>query len=275
MKSSTLIVFLFFPLLTLAQPEENLSDSCFWGTSDAAKEFLSITGSLGDSASYNGNLAPCYAKEGKMELARKHYLRYAENKVSGSAGAFTLASLYAEGIVFERDMAKHIEWLKVAWHRGDKQLAGIASAMLSNIYDRGVGVETDMEASFQWLTRSAEAGNDIAQMALGREFYFGKKVAQDFNLANKWLSLSAKNNNSEAQILLAAMYATGEGVERDKTLCSFWASVSLLLDYTTTAAKVRNICYKDLNLLEKKDLELLLNKHKDNLKELRIEPVLD
>ena len=62
---------------------------------------------------------------------------------------------------------------------------------------------------------AAEKGDAIAQLNLGRRFYFGRGLPQDYEKAATWFLKAAERGNAEAQWYIGQLYYLGEGVLRD------------------------------------------------------------
>jgi hypothetical protein len=71
-------------------------------------------------------------------------------------------------------------------------------------------------------TRSAEAGNDVAQSRLAMMYFHGIVVAVDYVEAAKWASLAVEQGNADAERILGEMFIFGHGVEIDLALAAHW-----------------------------------------------------
>ena len=67
----------------------------------------------------------------------------------------------------------------------------------------------------QYFKKSADAGHDEAQFALGDCYRFGLGVTQDNSESLKWYAKSAEQGNSRAQFEVACCFYHGEGVNKD------------------------------------------------------------
>jgi TPR repeat protein len=72
------------------------------------------------------------------------------------------------------------------------------------------------------LRTKAEAGNAIAQTALGNAYRTGNGVPHSDEIAARWFRRAADQGNADAENSLGIMYGMGEGVERNKEEAVRW-----------------------------------------------------
>ena len=82
---------------------------------------------------------------------------------------YNLAVHYADGKWVERDVAKALEWYRVA----AKQNLPDAQYALGWMYGHGEGVERDDAAAIDWFRQAAEGGHVEAQQILGKAYANG------------------------------------------------------------------------------------------------------
>jgi hypothetical protein len=70
-------------------------------------------------------------------------------------------------------------------------------------------------ADLSTLTAKAEAGDAVAQTALGRLYLSGQSLKSDVKAAVKWFQLAAGKNNPEAQATLGELTQAGQGVPKN------------------------------------------------------------
>ncbi len=103
-----------------------------------------------------------------------------------------------------------------------------AAHLLGKLYRDGRGVERNSTESLFWFRRSAEAGNDYSQHALGKLLIENGDVQAGIH----WLELAATQNNQYARYRLGKIYLSGmPDVPKD---------VDKALEYLVAAAKQGN-----------------------------------
>ena len=78
-----------------------------------------------------------------------------------------------------------------------------------------MSIET-LDAKFKQLKRNAEAGDAIAQFALGGCYSLGSDVAVNKSEGVTWYKCAAENRSMSAQARLGICYSKGEGISVDK-----------------------------------------------------------
>ena len=100
-----------------------------------------------------------------------------------------------------------VRTLKVLWGEG----LTVAAHQLGKCWRDGLGVMPDDEQAEVWFRRSAEAGNDFSQYALGKLFQQEKRVKE----AVEWYEKAAAQGNQYAYYRLGKLYLQGEDVPKD------------------------------------------------------------
>lgn len=163
------------------------------------------------------------------------------------------ASLYDEDASWaEKEETVHT--LERLWDEG----LTVAAHQLGKCCRDGLGILPDEEQAEVWFRRSAQAGNDYSQYALGKllqeqgriteavEWYeqasaqgnqyadyrlgklylMGKEVPKDAEGAVRHLTASAEAGNQYAQYTLGKLYLMGQEVERDRGAAFYWFTQS-------------------------------------------------
>ncbi|MBR1497925.1 MAG: SEL1-like repeat protein [Oscillospiraceae bacterium] len=87
----------------------------------------------------------------------------------------------------------------------------IAAHRLGKAYRDGTGVRADAEKAVEWFRRSADAGNDYSEYALGKLLLEQNRVTE----ALEYLTRAAKRGNQHAQYRLGKLYLTSEKTGKD------------------------------------------------------------
>lgn len=87
----------------------------------------------------------------------------------------------------------------------------VAAHLLGKVYRDGAGVEADEKAAEWWFCKSAAAGNDYSEYALGKLL----EQQERFTEAAGWYQKTAEQNNQYAQYRLAKLLLNGEEVSKD------------------------------------------------------------
>ena len=102
---------------------------------------------------------------------------------------------------------------------GDEQLDAADTAYTADDFDVALSI---------WV-RLGQAGNSIAQRAIGQCFLQGKGVERNVELALKWLKLSAEQRDAEGQRQLAEFYFKGEDGFPNEAEAMSWYRRSAIL----------------------------------------------
>ncbi len=120
----------------------------------------------------------------------------------------------------EEEKAEQVRVLERLWDAGFT----VAAHQLGKCWRDGLGVLPDDEKAELWLQRSAEAGHDFSQYALGKLLQSQKRIDE----AVSWYEKAAAQGNSHAAYQLGKLYLQGEQVPKD---------VAKALEYLTRAAE--------------------------------------
>ncbi len=147
-----------------------------------------------------------------------------------------------------------VRTLEVLWDEG----LTVAAHQLGKCWRDGLGVVPDDETAAAWFKRSADAGNDFSQYALGKllqergqiteaikwyerasaqgnqyaayrlgkMYLAGKEVPKDVERAVEYLTASAEAGNQYAQYVLGKLYLMGQEVPQDREEARYWLTVS-------------------------------------------------
>lgn len=152
------------------------------------------------------------------------------------------------------EMEKAVHVLEQLWDVGFT----VAAHQLGKCWRDGLGVMPDDEKAEAWFRKSAEAGNDFSQYALGKllqqekriheavEWYEkasaqrnqyadyrlgklylqGEEVPKDVPKAIGYLTASAESGNQYAQYTLGKLYLMGQEVSQDREAAWYWFTQS-------------------------------------------------
>ncbi len=161
--------------------------------------------------------------------------------------------LYAEDTPWS-EMEKAVQTLEQIWDAGFT----VAAHQLGKCWRDGLGVMPDDEKAEAWFRKSAEAGNDFSQYALGKllqqekrvkeavEWYErasaqrnqyadyrlgklylqGEEVPKDVPKAIGYLTASAESGNQYAQYTLGKLYLMGQDIQQDREMAWYWFTQS-------------------------------------------------
>lgn len=105
----------------------------------------------------------------------------------------------------EQEEAVHtLKWL---WEKG----LTVAAHQLGKCHRDGLGVIPDEEQAEVWFLRSAQAGHDYSQYALGKLLQRQKRIRE----AMEWYRKAAARRNQYADYRLGKLYLTGKDVPKD------------------------------------------------------------
>lgn len=95
--------------------------------------------------------------------------------------------------------------------------------MLAVMYLEGRGVPRDPEQSVYWFRRSADQGDEGAQIELGSIYDRGEIVPQDYAQAAYWyLKVAVLDGWDFIQCRLGHMYQVGLGVPKNLEQAVYW-----------------------------------------------------
>jgi len=114
--------------------------------------------------------------------------------------------LYAEDASWsEMENAVHV--LEQLWNAGFT----VTAHQLGKCWRDGLGVMPDDEKAEAWFRKSAEAGNDFSQYALGKLLQSERRIKE----AVEWYEKASAQRNQYADYRLGKLYLAGEEVPKD------------------------------------------------------------
>lgn len=119
------------------------------------------------------------------------------------AAKAVLQDIYA----LDAEHADAVKALDQLWEEGYT----VAAHQLGKFYRDDLSTLRDHEKAEQWFRRSAEAGNDFSEYALGKLLLTQKRTVE----ALEWLDKAAEQGNQFARYRLGKIYLTGEPVPKD------------------------------------------------------------
>ena len=144
------------------------------------------------------------------------------------AGQRNLGRVYLNGLLGEpKDEVKAVYWYRKAAEQGDLE----ALLQMCRTYEQGIGGIPRDEAKaaqlYQYVSKAAggeRAIQALAEVALGRLYYYGRGVPQNDYKAAEYFRRAADFfrglgdlwGSNEAEIFLGRMHIEGRGVIRDK-----------------------------------------------------------
>lgn len=135
------------------------------------------------------------------------------------AAKAVLQDIYA----LDEEHAEAVRELEQLWSEGYT----VAAHQLGKFYRDALSTLRDHEKAEQWFRRSAEAGNDFSEYALGKLLLMQKRTEE----AMRWLGKAADHGNQFARYRLGKIYLAGESVPKD---------VRKALEYLTASAQQGN-----------------------------------
>lgn len=114
-----------------------------------------------------------------------------------------LQDIYA----LDAEHADAVKALEQLWEEGYT----VAAHQLGKFYRDDLSTLRDHEKAEQWFRRSAGAGNDFSEYALGKLLLTQKRTVE----ALEWLGKAAEHSNQFARYRLGKIYLAGESVPRD------------------------------------------------------------
>lgn len=113
--------------------------------------------------------------------------------------------LYSDATEEEKKAAVYT--LEQLWDMG----FAVAAHQLGKCWRDGLGVLPDDERAEMWFRRSAEAGNDFSQYALGKLLQSQRRIEE----AVKWYEKAAAQGNQYTDYRLGKLYLGGVDVPKD------------------------------------------------------------
>ena len=107
----------------------------------------------------------------------------------------------------DAEHADAVKALEQLWEEGYT----VAAHQLGKFYRDDLSTLRDHAKAEQWFRRSAEAGNDFSEYALGKLLLTQKRTVE----ALGWLDKAAEHGNQFARYQFGKIYLTGESVQKD------------------------------------------------------------
>jgi len=145
---------------------------------------------------------------------------YYKAAVLGDAFAqFKVFEYYSNTSVFGGEhLLEANSWLKKSAEGGNDK-AQVRMAIYAEI-------DGDFEKQHQWSLKAAEQGHTNAQFSVGYNFLNGKGVAKNDSEAYSWINKSARAGHPRAQYFLAMVFEDGQVVQRNYIKSYMWAVIS-------------------------------------------------
>lgn len=121
------------------------------------------------------------------------------------------------------DVLEARDLLETLWEEGYT----VAAHQLGKLYRDGISTIPNKETAAMWFRRSAEAGNDFSQYALGKLLL----EERDKREAVRWLEKAAEAGNQHARYRVGKLYLEGAVMKKD---------VAKAIEYLTASAKQGN-----------------------------------
>lgn len=98
----------------------------------------------------------------------------------------------------------------------------LAEFALGHAYETGKGLPQNFEQAVVWYRKAAEHGNAKAQSSLGILYWMGEGVEKDRKQAVEWYHKAARQGDASAMFNLGVAYYNGEGVVGDEAKAHAW-----------------------------------------------------
>lgn len=133
---------------------------------------------------------------------------------------FYLAQQYAKGDGVAQDEMLAISWYKKSAENGNE----LAQLMMAALCRDGLGGEPkDIAKSIYWYKKAATQGNVKGQVALGDIYGLGLGgIPKDYSTALNWYRQAADKSDVSAQFNLGLYYDLGRGIARNDQKSIYW-----------------------------------------------------
>jgi TPR repeat protein len=143
---------------------------------------------------------------------------HSDDKPKDPSDQYHLANKYYYGDGVNQDYTTAVEWYTKSAEQGNE----MAQLHLGWMYESGEGIEKNYVKAVEWYTKSAKQGYARAQTNLGCMYERGDGVDQDYTTALEWYQKAAEQGNKYAQNKLGCMYENGEGIEKNYVKAVEW-----------------------------------------------------
>lgn len=107
-------------------------------------------------------------------------------------------------------------------HKEDPKMENV----LGTYYYDGMGTTKNYQKAFELFSKSANAGNAVAQNMVGVMYQYGQGRPVDYQQAMQWYRKSAAQNDETAQYNIGILYARGNGVQTNIQEAKKWFTLS-------------------------------------------------
>lgn len=136
-----------------------------------------------------------------------------------TTAAHLLGKLYRDGRGVERNSTESLFWFRRSAEAGNDYSQYALGKLL---VERG-----DAQAGIHWLEKAAAQSNQYAQYRLGKIYLSGMTgIPKDLDKALEYLVAAAKQGNQYAQYTLGKMLLLGKELERDEDLAVYLLTLS-------------------------------------------------
>ena len=135
-----------------------------------------------------------------------------------SIAAHQLGKVFRDGLVDTEDLVKAELWFRRSAEAGNDCSEYALGKMLLD--------QKRTDEALRWLEKAADHGNQFARYRLGKLYLSGDGVTKDVEKALEYLTASAKQGNQFAQYTLGKLYLLGQEVQQDKEQAIEWLTRS-------------------------------------------------
>lgn len=135
-----------------------------------------------------------------------------------TVAAHQLGKTYRDELTVLRDHKEAEQWFRRSAEAGNDYSEYALGKLLLN--------QHRYEEAIHWLTKAANQENQFAQYRLGKLYLTGEGVAKRVDTAIEYLTQSANHENQFAQYALGKLFLLGKDVKQDKEAAKEWLSRS-------------------------------------------------
>lgn len=135
-----------------------------------------------------------------------------------TVAAHQLGKVYRDGIYVQQDADTAAQWFRRSADAGNNYSEYALGKLL---LERG-----DTDDGIRWLKRAAAQDNQYARYRLGKVYLTGDAVTKNVAAALEYLAAAAKQGNQYAQYTLGKLYLLGKEVEQDRDAAMQWFSLA-------------------------------------------------
>ncbi|PRD49401.1 tetratricopeptide repeat protein [Sphingobacterium haloxyli] len=149
-------------------------------------------------------------------LAMTHYLNAA--KKNNTRAMDQISDMYRDGVGFEVDYQKSLEWDTKGSELGDP----ICTSDIGNMYLAANGVAQDYKKALEHLSMGADYGIGYAISRIGYMHSWGYGITRNFQEAFNWFSKAVIKGDPQGMLYMGHFYYTGTGVEQNYSEAINW-----------------------------------------------------